>query len=538
MIASNWVRWGSVGVAGLALVAAASLPNDPPVFAQASAKEELPDGLRFVPADAALFAYADADKVWNSDIVKGIRKADAPTIGLITGAAKAQLGIAPEDVKSVVLFVPSLKDPRESESVGVVVTFKKGFDKDQLQKGVANLLPKDAKPKVFTPDARTAVVLINLDEEKYGKPQPAKAGPLTETLKAAAGGKYAAVVGATLANLPDELRGDNLPGPLLAMKPLFNSVTVSGTLDLAKDPTLEVVVKTGTAGQAVECEKSLGALLALIEKGLAEDVVKQLEADAAKDPGMKDVLALVKAVAAATKKAKFATLGNETRLTLSLPADLPFAGAFVGARKKVQESAAVARSTNNLKQIGLAYHNYHDTYGSGPPAAVCDKTGKPLLSWRVLILPYIEQNELFKQFKLDEPWDSEHNKKLLAKMPPVYAIPGVTKPGDTDTYYRVFVGNGAGWDWLMGTRLQQIADGTSNTIMCVTAAEAVPWTKPDELEFDPKKDMTKLLGFHVNNTAQAAYFDGSVRVIRKAPKKETLNALITKSGGEVIADDF
>ena len=74
-----------------------------------------------------------------------------------------------------------------------------------------------------------------------------------------------------------------------------------------------------------------------------------------------------------------------------MPTDLPFAAAYLAAKQKVQEAAAANVSLNNLKQIGIAMHNYHDLNGKMPPAAVCDKTGKPLLSWRVLILPYVER---------------------------------------------------------------------------------------------------------------------------------------------------
>jgi hypothetical protein len=335
------------------------------------------------------------------------------------------------------------------------------------------------------------------------------------------------------------LRGDELDAKFGALLPLIKSSSIFATVDLGKSIDLDVRVKTGTAAQAVECEKSLGALLGLIQDEVVADGLKSIEADAAKDPIFKDMASLLRAVGAAARDAKFSTLGNETRMTASIPTELPFTGAYLAAKSKVQEAAAASQSANNLKQIGIAMHNYADTTGSMPPAAACDKTGKPLLSWRVLILPYVEEGELFKEFKLDEPWDSDHNKKLLARMPKVYAIPGVTKPGETNTHYRVFVGNGAGFDWIRGGRFpNDYSDGTSNTLLCVTAATAVPWTKPDELEFDPQKDMTKLVGNVVNGRMQFLLFDGSVRVAPKTPSKQTFHALITRAGGEVIGDDF
>src|SRR5262249_14951896 len=98
------------------------------------------------------------------------------------------------------------------------------------------------------------------------------------------------------------------------------------------------------------------------------------------------------------------------------------------------------QSQKNLKQIGMAIHSFHDTYKQLPPAAICDKkTGRPLLSWRVLLLPYLEQEPLFMQFKTDEPWDGPTNKKLLEKMPPVYAPVGVTTKEAHATFYRGFV---------------------------------------------------------------------------------------------------
>src|SRR5262249_51556565 len=106
------------------------------------------------------------------------------------------------------------------------------------------------------------------------------------------------------------------------------------------------------------------------------------------------------------------------------------AGLLIPAVQKTREAASRMQNQNNLKEMALAMHNYHDVNGKFPPAAICDKQGKPLLSWRVAILPYVEQDNLYKQFKLDEPWDSEHNKKLIAQMPKVYALPRDPKPGE------------------------------------------------------------------------------------------------------------
>ena len=523
---------------GLLAAVAAVGPFAPPPPALGRAPTPLPTELSYVPHDAAFFLHANTARIWDHDATKAFRTADKNTFAALEDALTKLTGAKPEVFKTVTLFFPALKAPQDAQKMGVVLTFKKPFDAKKLEAGVAQTLPKNAKLKVLTPADTTAVVLVGLGDE-YGKPRKAdESGPLTAALAAAATGTHTIVVGATLANLPDELRQDELPAQLRALQPIFTSESLTATIDLGDTLALDVRVKSKRAAQAADAEKALAALVKLVGAE-ADEGLKELEKDAAADPGLKDLLKVLKAVTAAAQGAKFAIDGTEARMTASLPlAGLPLAGAYSAAVLKVEGSAANLKSSNNLKQIALAMHSYHDANGAMPPAAVCDKKGKPQLSWRVLVLPYIEQDELFKQFKLDEPWDSDHNKKLLAKMPAVYAMPGKTKPGGTDTYYRVFVGNGAGFDWLTGVKLTEVNDGTSNTFLCVTAATAVPWTKPDELEFDPEKDMAKLVGTVVGGRAQVAMMDGSVRTLSKLPKKETLNALITRSGGEVVGNDF
>jgi hypothetical protein len=206
-----------------------------------------------------------------------------------------------------------------------------------------------------------------------------------------------------------------------------------------------------------------------------------------------------------------------------------------GVKKEdpAQEERLQAESSNNLKQIGLALHSYHDVHGGFPAPAIYGKGLKPLLSWRVAILPYLEQQELYKQFKLDEPWDSPHNKKLLAKMPEVYAPvrgPSKVKGG---TYYQVFVGDGAGFEPGKSLRIPSFTDGTSNTILVVEAGQPVPWTKPDDLPYDPNKALPKL-GGQFRGHFHALLADGSVHLLSRNANEQTLRGAITRNGGEVI----
>src|SRR5262249_41306492 len=157
-----------------------------------------------------------------------------------------------------------------------------------------------------------------------------------------------------------------------------------------------------------------------------------------------------------------------------------------------------------------------------------------LLSWRVAILPYIEQDNLYKQFHLDEPWDSDHNKRLAETVVKVYS-PVLGKGAPNTTYYRVFVGEGAIFEEKKETRFQDVTDGTSNTILVVEAGEAVPWTKPDELPFGAGKPIPKL-GGQFKDTFPLALADGSVHFVDLGVG-DKLRPFITKSGGEVVTFD-
>lgn len=166
------------------------------------------------------------------------------------------------------------------------------------------------------------------------------------------------------------------------------------------------------------------------------------------------------------------------------------------ALQTAREAARRAQSINNLKQIGLGMHLFLATHHAFPIAASYDPSGKPLLSWRVHILPYLEQEELFAQFHLDEPWDSEHNRKLIRSMPPTYDSPNVMMGSEGKT---VYLAPTSSWSIIRDkpTRFADIVDGSSNTVLVVEADpdQAVVWTKPDDLEVaadDPARGLGKL----------------------------------------------
>ncbi len=215
------------------------------------------------------------------------------------------------------------------------------------------------------------------------------------------------------------------------------------------------------------------------------------------------------------------------------------AALLLPAVQAARTAARRAQSTNNLKQIMLAMHNYHSSNNHFPAAATADAEGKPLLSWRVAILPFLEQQELYDQFHLNEPWDSAHNKTLIAKMPDVYKST-MNQPKDPfSTFYQVFTGNGALFDPMTkGPSIADVTDGTSYTIAAVEAGTAVVWTKPEDIPFDPSKDLPKLGGPGFPGGFNAAFGDGSVRFITTFIRPNTWVALSTRDGGEVVnADD-
>jgi hypothetical protein len=221
-----------------------------------------------------------------------------------------------------------------------------------------------------------------------------------------------------------------------------------------------------------------------------------------------------------------------TLLTVVL---IPVIGLLLPAVQKVRDAAARVETQKSLKAIAVGLHNYHNAKGHLPPPYLRTPDGRPGLSWRVDVLPYVEQPGLYRQFKLDEPWDSPANRRLLDQMPAVFRAFDAA-PGETRTYFRVFVGAGALFEPGRQLRFADISDGSNNTLMVVEAAEAVPWTAPEELEYDPTRPLPRL-GHVSANQFQAAFADGSVRPVRADKGEAAVRGMITRAGGEPVLPD-
>jgi len=196
-------------------------------------------------------------------------------------------------------------------------------------------------------------------------------------------------------------------------------------------------------------------------------------------------------------------------------------------RRQIEERMRLGR----VSTVGQAMWKQCEVHGSFPPAASRDEEGKPLLSWRVALLPYLGEQALFDQFDHDQPWDSPHNLKLLDRIPEMYCPLGRKKDGKTTLM--VFVGDGAPLGGREPVSMADFTDDPSETIMLVEAGtnKAVPWTKPEDIAFDSRDPMAAL-GAIPEEGLVAVFFSQRAGTIPKDIDLETLAALVTYRGGE------
>jgi hypothetical protein len=239
---------------------------------------------------------------------------------------------------------------------------------------------------------------------------------------------------------------------------------------------------------------------------------------------------------AATTALKPKVAGSRVTLQVSEPDAVRALAAL--ADNLLDRTRGLERSGEQMRKIVLAVVMYSDATGTLPAHAIYSKDGKPLLSWRVSLLPYLGEEALYKEFKLDEPWDSPHNKKLIARIPEVYRSPKIrdTRPGLT-TYLapinKDFV--------FTGTKEllrfpKDIPDGTANTGVVVDVSDetGVVWTKPEDLVVDRKDPWKGMLGHYPAFVLVGTADGGGPLRLARTVKAETLWALFTRAGGEKL----
>lgn len=209
--------------------------------------------------------------------------------------------------------------------------------------------------------------------------------------------------------------------------------------------------------------------------------------------------------------------------------------AINAAREAARRQVCMAQ----VRQIGMAMLNYEAEYGCYPPAYVADDAGRPMHSWRVLLLPYLEQSHLYEQYDFDEPWDSPANLMVAEMMPPVYACPSSDEGVGNMTGYLVVNGPGCLFDGDKATKMAEVLDGLSGTLMVVESTDsAVTWTEPTDLDASAMAYMVDggpgEIGSLHHGGAVVLCADGGSEVLPSDTSPQDVKAMTTIDGGEPV----
>lgn len=475
---------------------------------------------------------------------------------VITAAGKQHLGIDPTQIEQI-LAIAEPPGPGGPPQAGIVVRMSAALPEgrvlgtlwDQTEEGELDGKPYRKSQKeggfgILRADARTLVVaddgLLRKMLANRAQPKPGAASKILGEMKAVPDAAVVFVVEPVRPMLAAALAQAPLPPPLADLRKVPDLVrSVVATASFTGKAPMSLSVRATGEAAAEDLAKIIDAMLATAKDMMLAEIAR--EESRSRDPVQQAMAQYSQRMGDRILKALRPVRKGDT-LTLAThgpgqgQAQVATIGVLVAlllpAVQAAREAARRSQSVNNMKQIGLAMHIYHDRHKTFPARAMFDKNGKPLLSWRVQILPYIEQQELYRQFHLDEPWDSEHNKKLIPLMPALYHNPS-SPPRPGMAHFLGVSGKGLIFDGTKGRPISEITDGTSNTIMVVEVDpdRAVTWTKPDDWEYNAAKPLAGLGKAHPGGF-NALLADGSVRFIAASIDARVFHAMLTIDGND------
>jgi hypothetical protein len=511
----------------------------------------------FVPGDATGIVSLRVADVWNHKSTKEAMQKVNPLMNpdMINQQMEANLGLKVSDIERVtgVLIMESLD---KTPTGWGIVTLSRSVDENTLiGKIEGQMMGIKFQEKTYNgkkyrflgmgpnsvavhfPSSRM-IILSNEEgmkrclDQKGGKPS----GVLERGVAELKGKHHMtgafAITDEMIKKIPPDAR------PMVA--PFLETKGILFSSDAADKSVTEITLVFDADDKAGAAKEALVGF-----KDLAIKALPALKGEGANIPNMAQGMAMAEA---ALRDLTIAQNGKDVTVKMQMDsaaaAVLP--GLILPAIQKVREASAGSQSANNLKQLAVAMINYADAHqGQLPPFVKYSAAGKPLWSWRVELLPYLEQGAMYNQLKQDEPWNGPNNRNVLANMPAVFKHPNQNQFQKNQTHYQVFQGQGAVFN--AGQRQTQIKypagipDGTSNTIMIVEARNPVNWAAPNVLDVSvfftpqgPHNFAPFMLGVVNNQPINAVMFDGSLRKIQPNANGQHLAWAIMPADGQPL----
>ena len=520
------VRWGAVWGALLAWGASTAPGQD----------AGTPD-LRYVLPEAAVVAVAQPRALLTSKAL------DLLPRELFSAGSVQQTGLDVMDIEQLVVFAtPPAGGP---PAYGVIARFRKDIPLPTAPGEAVDIegrpglqFPGPGAPLVTHADSKTLIVA----PQTAIAPMLTATGPrkaLADVLRAASR-PTAVLVVADVASLRPlaaaALRqAPPLPPPVQGLTALPQNVDLLAVQADVESSRVNLLLRSADPDAAGKAKAAIKEALEFGKSIATSGALEQFRGD----ERMRDAMSKYLERVSTALISQLTPRQSGADLRLSLKSDYTYVGVMVGlllpAVQAAREAARRASAANQLKQIGIALLSYHDVHNA-LPARYSTRDGKPLLSWRVHILPYLDEQRLYEQFHLDEPWDSPHNRTLIDKIPSVYSSPN--RKVDGKTVYLASEAEGGLLSPTEPTPFSKVTDGLSNTIMCVEAdsAAAVIWTKPGDLPYNNKQPMQGL-GHMRPGGFQVLAADAAVRFVSTSIDPDVLRGLLTRAGREDVRFD-